>query len=257
MLTFLYSLPNVRGSSFLLRLVDRICGPRPRRTVDGAWLKTYLSSAQDATFFRRTSSPHVLVNEIENLPKDGVFIDCGANCGYYSIIASRVLGKDGSIFAFEPSNREYDRLAWAAMNNPHECKWITNNSCVSNENNICSVNTSVGHTGMNRVDEFVHSAIQCISIKLDDYIPTYLPEGKLVDLVKIDVEGFEMRVLQGMKLLLEQRRIGCLVVEITDRFLKENESSKAELYDFMIRVGYVPSINSEEWQYDEVFRWKE
>ncbi|MFN7182412.1 MAG: FkbM family methyltransferase, partial [Planctomycetota bacterium] len=54
------------------------------------------------------------VNEImflkSILRKGDVFVDAGANCGMYTIFASKIVGKAGRVFAFEPSTREYKFL---------------------------------------------------------------------------------------------------------------------------------------------------
>ncbi len=88
---------------------------------------------------------------------------------------------------------------------------------------------------------------------LDFIFDNYLDSNAVIDLLKIDVEGYEMFALRGMRVALEQGRVKRAVVEVTDKFLTLNGSSKAELYEFMRGYGYSPSRNQDCWQYDEVF----
>jgi len=58
-----------------------------------------------------------------------------------------------------------------------------------------------------------------------------------VSLIKIDVEGFEMRVLQGAKKVISQHR-PTLFIELDDSNLKEQQSSAKELILFLEDLSY-------------------
>jgi hypothetical protein len=77
--------------------------------------------------------------------------------------------------------------------------------------------------------------------------------GQPIGLVKIDVEGAEMRVLRGLSHTIRERRPRALLIEITDKYLRDFGSSATELYDYMKTLGYRPQLRSTAWQHDEIF----
>jgi hypothetical protein len=58
-----------------------------------------------------------------------------------------------------------------------------------------------------------------------------------VDLMKIDVEGCEFRVLSSLG--LGRTRVNCLYVEILDRKLRQYDSSQAQILEHLHANGYV------------------
>lgn len=196
-----------------------------------------------------------LVEAIKGLPSGGVYVDVGANIGYYSAYAAKVLGKNGTILSFEPSMREFVRLMQTRQINPHGCLWeILNSPVGEKKDGYVYLDCHVGHTGMNRISTKNEKSIsqrKLKTISLDEILSVYGVE--YVDLLKIDVEGYEMSALKGAKKLLGDKRIRKVIVEVTDAFLKEMGSSKNELYEFLASYDYRPLHECDEAQYDDIF----
>jgi FkbM family methyltransferase len=129
-----------------------------------------------------------------------VVYDVGANVGFYSLLAARCVGATGRVFAFEPlpENLEYlkrhvtlNALDQIAIEPVAVCE-VTTTLQFTRGNNSC--------TG--RLDTVGDLKVKALA--LDDFV---FDEGHPPpDLVKIDVEGAEVRVLQGARRLLEGRR---------------------------------------------------
>ena len=75
--------------------------------------------------------------------------------------------------------------------------------------------------------------ISCLS--LDDYLSSGGIEG--VDVIKMDVEGAELEVLQGAKGLLDKQK-PIIILEFNDQTLKPFGTSKRELANFLEKKGY-------------------
>jgi precorrin-6B methylase 2 len=58
-----------------------------------------------------TSEPEIQDVFAEHVRHGGVVWDIGANIGFYSLIASRLVGEDGKVFAFEPLPANLDAIA--------------------------------------------------------------------------------------------------------------------------------------------------
>ena len=250
-----YRIPEFRGKQWFLKNVDRALGPFRLHCKHEVKVLGYLSSTQDASICSPSGDSPDLIVEIEQLPEDGVFIDCGSNSGFYSALAAKTLGPRGVVMSIEPSFREFERLRWARTENKHECCWTLFFTGAGDSMRVARIDSAVGHTGMNRIAEDSNSSglEECPLLTLDFICENYLASGQQVDLVKIDVEGFEVNVLRGLGRMLSEQRIGRIFVEVTDKFLRQNGSSRNELYEYMESYGYTALKKSDHWQYDEMF----
>ena len=141
---------------------------------------------------------HWLLSELR--PGD-TFFDVGAHIGYHTLLASTRVGIHGRVHAFEPYTLNYDDL----------CTNLRVNQCL----NATAINRAVsdatgptrfrqpetdGERGWGALDGSAGSSVQVPAISLDDYV---LEQGiKRVDGVKVDVEGAEGLVLNGMERIL-------------------------------------------------------
>jgi hypothetical protein len=65
----------------------------------------------------------------KHLRKGMIMIDIGANIGYYSLIAARIVGKDGKVFAFEPHPSNYE--------------WLRKNIEINGFTNVIPINKAI------------------------------------------------------------------------------------------------------------------
>jgi hypothetical protein len=59
-----------------------------------------------------------------------------------------------------------------------------------------------------------------------------------IDALKIDVEGAEMLVLEGMRRTLQRHRPRLVVIETIESHLRRTDSSVADVHAFMRKLGY-------------------
>lgn len=241
--------PINRGKFSLSKLITKLLGKVSIKTPNGIWLSIIPSSSMDRSYLLKKNDSHMtVIREICKLEKGDVFVDIGANIGYYSFTAASIVGDKGLVYSFEPSHREYIRLLHGlALNNANNV--LPFNCALADHNGVMRFHVDEYHTGLNRLQERQEVRATMVPVFKADYIIN----AQLIALVKIDVEGAEFQVLKGLQLKLEKKEILKLIVEITPSFLLKYNSSKSELYDFMNENHYKPIVNSEEWQYDEIF----
>lgn len=136
-------------------------------------------------------------NEINLLKKHiqqaNVIIDIGANIGFYSILFSNLVGVNGTVYAFEPDKKNYENL----IKNIHSIKnIITENKAVSNQSgylNLYKSELNVDHRTYPTDNSTLSEKIECIS--MDEYFKATRP----IDLIKMDIQGYEPIALEGMK----------------------------------------------------------
>jgi len=247
---------NPRGKHLALRTWDRLLGATSATTASGVKLRIRLGSSQDLSFLRDKTDP--LVAEIRKLPPGGVFIDVGANIGYYTILASRAVGATGTCIACEPSQREYVRLLHHVRAN-NAGGVVAINAAIGETTSTARLRVAEHHTGLNDVvyreksDSSAASEQTCLVLALDEIVPA-LAIGCPVDLLKVDVEGAELAVLRGARRLLMAGRVKTIFVEVTDAYLARHRHSASQLYQFMDSCGYRPLVGPLTcFQYDEVF----
>ncbi len=244
-------IPIQRGKFFISKIITRAIGEVNIKTDNGVWLRIIPLSPMDKSYLDADNLSHqIILQEIGKLNKGDVYMDVGANIGFYAFIASRIVGKEGLIYCFEPSKREYSRLlAGEELNKINNI--VSFNCGLSDNNSISKLDVNQYHTGLNRFDENDTHVDEGLPVPV--FRADHLISQKQIHLVKIDVEGAEFKVVKGLKELLSNRKITKLIIEITPSFLEKYSSSKNELYSFLEQYGYKPLINSKEWQYDEIF----
>lgn len=175
----------------------------------------------------------------EHLRPGQRFVDVGANFGYYASLASSIVGPHGRVFAFEPSP-----VAQASLQ-----KMVAQNKIDNIELVQAAVGSSAGeiHLYLPRSgpvhspsifpldDNFTPHLVKMIA--LSDYAP--LNDGRAIDLIKIDVEGYEPNVLEGMRSLIERKLVRKLLCEFNSGWLRRNnDMTPAKLLDIILGYGF-------------------
>jgi len=176
------------------------------------------------------------------------FVDVGAHIGYYSLLASIKVGPKGKIYSFEPEPNNYNFLIRNIMLN--DCKNIfAIQKAVADftgKANFVIAPYSVSHSLY--PDETVPNiaTIQVEVVSLDDFF-SQLGWPK-VDVVKMDIEGAEVRALRGMKGLCKRCPDLILITEFKPRRLRAAGSSEEEFFDVLGVLGFnrIRDINTGE-----------
>jgi FkbM family methyltransferase len=123
------------------------------------------------------------------------FYDVGANVGYYTILASRLVGPSGQVTAFEPLIRNLSYLhRHKELNSAENVRILP--FAVSNRSGTATF--SVGNvSAMGKIDDAGEILVPTITLDEAANLLDILPQ-----VIKIDVEGAEFEVLQGSKDLL-------------------------------------------------------
>ena len=133
-------------------------------------------------------------------------LDIGANAGFYTLAFSRLVGDTGHVYAFEP-------LAQNAAN-------ILRHLELNAIKNVTLIQAAVANEpGLSGFRIAGHNAMGAISGSSTDYIVPTVTLDALVaagtfpvpDLIKMDVEGAESRVLDGALKLLASRKTSLLI----------------------------------------------
>jgi FkbM family methyltransferase len=167
------------------------------------------------------------------LPRDGVFLDVGANVGLHTLALARHVAEGGAVVAFEPHpinhrmlvhNLEQNQLRHVVAENLGLAETA---ATLTGTANAGGGNWSLASRGDYRFEVRL--------LRLDDYLLDQpLPR---VDVMKIDVEGAEVRVLRGARQTIE-RFHPLIVFEVCPSWLAKMQTSVAELFAELVGHGY-------------------
>jgi len=167
------------------------------------------------------------------------FIDIGANCGYWSAYALSRVGTSGQVHAFEPVPTYFAFLRRIAELNPDFNMNANNVACGAQPGrlpmavvlprpaNFDNFNTNIGSSslapGLLDHAKALTETISVEVIRFDDYLANRNIDLDCVGLIKIDVEGFESAVFDGMRQVLDKpgRKVPILCEVLTDRTLPQ------------------------------------
>ncbi|MBN2354055.1 MAG: FkbM family methyltransferase [Spirochaetales bacterium] len=178
---------------------------------------------------------------IEKILKPGdTFFDLGANIGYFSLLASKLVGGDGLVYSFEPEIRNFTYLSRNkelndytqmhpynnAVSDKEEmiklyiCPYDTGHHTINQEAGIISYETT---TDYNRKD-IVARDIAAVTID------SFVAKNKIdkIDLIKMDVEGAEFLALNGMRRTLASNKSIKMIFEFFPLLIENMGSSPTD-----------------------------
>jgi FkbM family methyltransferase len=170
-----------------------------------------------------------------------VVVDVGANIGEVSIVCSKRVGETGQVVAFEPHPRIVEYLRGnLALNH---CRNVTIKSIALGRVASVATMTDDRRDDMNRVTTDGPIAITCST--LDAELP---PQA--VALLKLDVEGSELHVLQGAPATLT--RTACVISELIDEHCRRYGHAMGDVIGWLRRAGFATYVARPSQQLDAV-----
>ncbi|MCX4787681.1 FkbM family methyltransferase [Streptomyces sp. NBC_01221] len=186
--------------------------------------------------------PHMTSWLKRRLQRGDTYVDVGANIGYYSLLASRLVGDEGQVVAIEASPVFHQRiLQHVALNRSGNVRAI--NRAVSDvRKRLTFVLASSDNLGANSIVPYegpAESTFEVEAIPLPDLLdPEEVARARVI---KIDVEGAEGSVVRGMVPMLDKLRPDAeITVEVTPQRMAMLGDSSDELMETMRAYGFHP-----------------
>ncbi|MBV9542926.1 MAG: FkbM family methyltransferase, partial [Chloroflexi bacterium] len=161
------------------------------------------------------------------------FVDVGANVGYFTFLAASMLEGRGEVHAFEPRSDCFADLERNTRQNRLECVRLHRVALADVDGDArLFIPQSGGWTNASLSRDFAGSEVfeTVPTMRFETYCQKH--DVQRIELMKIDAEGAELRVLHGMGSLLDAWRPD-LIVEVLEPF-------EAELRAFFADSGYTP-----------------
>jgi FkbM family methyltransferase len=172
-------------------------------------------------------------------------VDVGANIGFFSILMASIAGKHGRVYALEPFPENYNLLLKNIHENHHDDVVVPLNKAAYHRTGrnwlyftSDQANTNYGGMFLARNHQSIvarcHDRLEIEQVRLDDIISA----PSKVDVIKIDVEGAEPFVLEGMQEIMARDR-PLIFLEFNTSCLRTiSEVDPAELLGTLRDNGY-------------------
>lgn len=169
----------------------------PRDVGVSLYLMTeHIYEPQLTDFLKRVLTPGMVV------------VDGGANVGYFTLLAAKLVGGSGRVYAFEPEPRNFDFLSRSVERNRVENVVLTQ-SALSDRSGVENLFLDRSNFGEPSLRESNVSdpvgAVEVRTVTLDEFFARQ-PESR-VDLIKLDTQGAEGLVLAGAEQVLAERTL--------------------------------------------------
>ena len=222
-------------------LIPKPTGPGIMRTLYGFWLQ--LDPVRDegierTIYYTGTYEKGTLAILKELLRPGDIFVDVGANIGLMSIFASRIVGEEGRVYAFEP--------------NPETTRILRENIELNHCSNIKVSEYAIGKSpGKARIydswesnrgsatlvqPERMTESHEVQVTTLSEYFLSGGDNPGEIRVVKLDIEGFELEALQGAGEILIAHDSPILVVECSDTRENSRGGGTQQLFEFISRL---------------------
>lgn len=198
--------------------------------AQGVWL--HLNPRTGTAYFEGVGERGVQETLQKHLQPGMTFYDVGANIGFFSLLAARMVGKEGQVVAFEADPEIAMRLREHVARNKFEWIKVEEEAVWSEAGFVfferidpaASPDRGLGHIVAARAED----TIQVNAVSLDQYSEA----NPAPDFIKCDVEGAEVEVFRGAERLLREKRPG-IICEM------HSEQNERILLEEFSRHGYI------------------
>ena len=172
-------------------------------------------------------------------------VDLGANIGYYTLLAAKLVGRKGRVFAFEPAPDNFSLLLKNIEANGYD-NIIPVQKAVSNKTGTTKLFLHRMNQGDHRIYDS-HDGREAITVNVTT-LDTFFENGQYpIDIIKMDIQGAEMAALQGMAEIVLKNDSLNIITEFWPKMLQNFGFSPLEFLSKLIEYGFtLYSITSKE-----------
>lgn len=214
-------------------------------TIDGINMRLYLPDLVQGYIYYFGIWEPVITNYMRRiLQKGDIFVDVGANVGYYSLMAAQRVGAEGQIHAIEPSPKIFSILSENVrlnhMDNISLHRLATGEVSGQSEifNGETSANAAATTLRASKGERRNFRSEGMVDVKS---LATIVPTDQLLSarLIKIDVEGAEGATIRGFQNLLGQFSDHTeFIIELNEEALLEVGETTANIIRLFDQHGY-------------------
>jgi FkbM family methyltransferase len=228
---------KARLADFLGRLAFSFKGSRGTFPLAGGETVTIdLGDRIQRLMWGGAYEPHVRRCFAALLRPGDTFVDVGAHIGFFSMIASSLVGPSGKVYAFEANSTLFQTL----RSNAEQFPWM-----VASLRAVCDKSGSVAFSNPQQAGESGWGKLASVrseghiesveAVSLDEWHENL--RFPPIRLIKIDAEGSEPFILEGARRVIANSR-PYLIVELNDELLREVGRTRKSVTGSLREQGY-------------------
>lgn len=173
------------------------------------------------------------------LKPGNIFVDLGTNEGYFTVIASQIVGNNGKVISVEPQSRL--QLIIKANLELNKCENVTVLQAIILDapkmaSMYISTDMNTGSTSLVKTSRFTLPKEEIQGLTLTE---VFQQQGiTTCDLLKVDIEGYEYEAILGSRELFTSHRVKAIALELHPNHLAKRGLSEKEIIDFLSSCGY-------------------
>lgn len=194
-------------------------------------------------FFFHEYEPREIAYILRNLREADICVDIGANVGVYTVLLAATASQ-GTVHSFEPAAFHFRVLELNVLAN-RVSNAILNNCAIGDGSDDVEFYVAQDGGFSSTLDTGRKPIVDKMNVKMTT-LDLYCSQARLprVDVLKVDVEGGEFRVLQGAKELLSdhKRKPRLVMLELYEPMLRRFGVGISDVVSLMKNYGYSPSV---------------
>ena len=177
------------------------------------------------------------------LSEGSVVVDVGSNIGYYTLIAAGIVGNSGRVYSIEPEPENYKYLEKNVTLNGFT-NVVLIKKALSDRSETQHLYLNEDNTGGHHLADMGDGApsVTVETITLDEYFGFAPPK---VDLVKMDIEGYEPFAFRGMHSTLKANPSARLILDYYPEMIQKAGTSPDKFLDLILASDFRTSLINE------------
>lgn len=165
-----------------------------------------------------------------------IVVDIGAHIGWYTLIAAKLVGKTGKVYSFEPDTTNFNLLTKNVQANGYH-NVVLIKKAVSNKTDSAQLFINNENTGDHRIFDTDKNrrSVTIETITLDDYFRNITEQ---IDLIKMDIQGWEMQALQGARRVVTTNKHLKLITELQPSYIHLSGQKPREYLALLRKHGF-------------------
>ncbi|WP_316804870.1 FkbM family methyltransferase [Pedobacter nototheniae] len=187
-------------------------------------------------YFTGDYEPYLKTHYKKYVSEGMTVLDIGANIGFHTLYFATLTGTKGKVIAFEPIEDNFNILKEnIELNNLSQVQPVQ--IALGNNNEILNIHLSknLKNPGAHNLFEEGEKNTKIDCKKGDDYLNEYVPE--IIAFIKIDVEGYEYPVLQGLEKTIQKDK-PVIIFEYDRNYQLKSTKEPEAIFKFLEKLGY-------------------
>jgi len=205
-------------------------------TINGVTARFQVDTWEEYRRFTQLNELDVIADLLSEINSTDTVYDVGANVGMYTCFLAQRLPSD-QVIAFEPHPENVNKLKYNIHINDVDARVIEKG--LSNTNGTAELAVDTNQAGAGEHSIATTDSGETIEIKLvtgDELIDSNVISAPTI--LKVDVEGAELRVLQGLKKILKTSECRTCYIEVHPDRLSDYGGSVEDIEDLLDACGF-------------------